>query len=115
VTHEGRVVAFYGSATGSILREEAASKLRRNQPEEVPVIVLGRLAVNLKHKRHGLGAALLKHFMLKALQIADSVGVRLVVVHAKDDEAKSFYQHFDFIESSLNDTVLMMLLPCNKP
>lgn len=59
---------------------------------------------------HGLGAALLKHFMLKALEVARSVGVRVLLVHAKDDEARTFYSHFGFVESPLDPFVLMMLL-----
>ena len=64
---------------------------RRNQPEELPAILLARMAVDSRHSGRGLGAALLKHFMLKALEVAQSVGVRVLLIHAKDDEAKSFY------------------------
>ena len=85
------VVAFYASATASVLRSSAPKRMRRNQPEEMPAILLARMAVDARHTRHGLGAALLKHFMLKALEVAQSVGVRILLIHAKDDEAKNFY------------------------
>jgi len=63
--------------------------MRRIQPEEMPAILLARMAVDSRHKGHGLGAALLKHFMLKAFEVAQSVGVRVLLIRAKNDEAKA--------------------------
>jgi GNAT superfamily N-acetyltransferase len=105
-----QVVAFYASATASILRSSTPKRMRRHQSEEMPAILLARMAVDSRHTRHGLGAALLKHFMLKALEVAQSVGVRVLVIHAKDDEAKSFYRHFGFVESPFDPLVLVMLV-----
>jgi GNAT superfamily N-acetyltransferase len=85
--------------------------MARRQPDEIPAILLGRMAVDSKHKGQGLGAALLKHFMLKAIEVANSVGVRVVLVHAKDDDARAFYKHYDFSESPMDPLTLMMLLP----
>ena len=76
----------------------------------MPAILLARMAVDSRHKGHGLGAALLKHFMLKALEVAQSVGVRVLLIHAKDNEAKDFYSHYGFIESPIDPLVLTMLL-----
>ncbi|HVA07295.1 MAG TPA: GNAT family N-acetyltransferase [Acidimicrobiales bacterium] len=110
VDDTSRVVAFYASATGSIIRSAAPSRIRRNQPEEVPALVLARMGVDVRHQGRGLGAALLKHFMLKALEVAQSVGVRILLVHAKNEEAKRFYVHYGFVESPLDSLVMMMLL-----
>ncbi len=107
----GRVVAYYASSTACVLRASAPKRLRRNQPDEMPAVLLGRMAVDSKHAGCGLGAALLKHFMLKALEVAQSVGVRLLVVHAKDEEAKSFYEHYGFVESPVDLLTMMMPLP----
>lgn len=104
------VVAFYASATASILRSSAPQRMRRNQPAEMPAVLLARMAVDGRHQGRGLGAALLKHFMLKAFEVAKSVGVRLLLIHAKDDEAKSFYVHYGFVESPFDPLVMMMLL-----
>jgi GNAT superfamily N-acetyltransferase len=104
------VVGFYASSTASILRSLTPKRMARNQPEELPAVLLARMAVDSRHQGHGLGAALLKHFMLKALEVAKSVGVRVLLIHAKDDSAKSFYSHFGFVESPLDPLVLMMLL-----
>ena len=103
------VVAFYASATASVLRSSTPKRMRRNQPEEMPAILLARMAVDSRHKGQGLGAALLKHFMLKALEVAESVGVRVPLIHAKDDEAKSFYSHYGFVESPIDPLVSMVL------
>lgn len=110
-TTSGEVVAFYASATASVLRSEAPSKFRRNRPETIPAILLARMGVDSKHKGEGLGAALLKHFMLKAIEVAQNVGVSLVLVHSKDAEAKNFYQHHGFVDSPIDELTLMMQLP----
>jgi GNAT superfamily N-acetyltransferase len=107
----GEVVAYYASSTASILRESAPKRMARNQPEELPAVLLARMAVDLRHQGHGLGAALLKHFMLKAIEVAQSVGVRVLLIHAKDNAARSFYKHYGFVESPIDPLVLMMLLP----
>jgi GNAT superfamily N-acetyltransferase len=104
------VVAFYASAAASVLRSSAPKKMQRNQPEEMPAILLARMGVDARHAGHGLGAALVKHFMLKALEVAQSVGLRVLLIHAKDDEAKTFYMHYGFVESPFDPFVLMMLL-----
>jgi len=109
-TDSGEVVAFYASATASILRSSAPKSMQRNQPNEMPAILLAQMAVDSRHSGRGLGAALLKHFMLKAFEVAQSVGVKVLLIHAKDEDAKSFYTHYGFTESPFDPLVLMMLL-----
>lgn len=103
------VVAFYASSTASVLRSSVSTRIRRNQPEQIPAILLARMAVDQRHKGKEIGGALLKHFMLKALEVAQSVGVRVLLIHAKDDEAKTFYSHYGFVESSFDPLTLVML------
>ncbi len=102
------VVAFYASAVASILRGAATGRAARSQPEEIPAILLARLAVDRKHQRHRLGQALLKHFIEKALEASEIVGVRLLLVHALDDEAAGFYRHFGFDASPIDERTLMV-------
>ena len=113
VTHRptGRVIAYYASSTASVMRAAAPGPIARNQPTELPAVLLGRLAVDRRHQGEGLAGAMLKHFMTKAIEVSENVGVRLVLVHAKNDRAKAFYQHFGFIESPVDALTLMMLLP----
>jgi GNAT superfamily N-acetyltransferase len=104
------VVAYYASSTASIMRSTASTRVRKNQPAQIPAVLLARMAVDQRHTGEGLGTALLKHFMLKALEVAQSVGVRVLLIHAKDDEAKDFYSHYGFVESPFDPLTLVMLL-----
>jgi GNAT superfamily N-acetyltransferase len=106
-----QVVAFCASSTASVLRGDAPKGFGRNQPEELPAILLARLAVDVRHRQRGLGAALLKHFLLKAREVSESVGVHLVLVHAKNDDARSFYEHYGFARSPIDDYTLMLRVP----
>lgn len=105
-----RIVGFYASSTASVLRAAAPKKVGRNQPEEMPAILLARMGVDSRHQGRGLRAALLKHFMLKAIEVAQSVGVRVLLIHAKDESAKNFYEHYGFVASPLDPLVMRMLL-----
>ena len=78
-------------------------------------MLLGRLAVDRQHQGQGLAAALLKHFLLKALEVAELTGLRLVLVHAKDNQAASFYRRFDFEPSPFDDLTLMLLIKDISP
>ena len=105
-----RVVGYYASATASILRAAATKRGGRNQPEDVPAILLARLAVDRDFVGRGLWAALLKHFVLKALEVAAIVGARVLLVHAQDDQARNFYLHHDFEPSPIDDLTLMRVI-----
>lgn len=105
-----RVVAFYASSTAVLARSEASRRAARNQPDPLPAMLLGRLAVDRSHQGQGLAAALLKHFLLKALEVAALTGVRLLLVHAADSEVANFYRHFGFESSPIDDLTLMLLV-----
>ncbi len=76
----------------------------------VPVIILARLAVDRSEKGKGLGAGLIKDALLRTVQAADIVGCRAVMVHAKDEAAKAFYQRFGFGPSPTDPFRLFLLL-----
>jgi predicted N-acetyltransferase YhbS len=110
VTDADQVVGYYASSTAVVLRSEATKRAARNQPDPVPALLLGRLAVDRKHQGRGLAAALLKHFLLKSLEVAEVTGVRVLLVHAKDEQAAAFYRHFEFEPSPVDDLTLMLLV-----
>lgn len=85
-----------------------ARKVACNQPGELPAIVLGRIAAGAGHAGRGLGAALLEHFTFKAMEVAGTVGARLVLVHAKGEEAGSFYRNYGSVESPVDAMAMMM-------
>ena len=115
VADGARVAAFYASSTAVVTRAEATRRAARNQPDPLPAMLLGRLAVDRGHQGKGLAAALLKHFLLKALEVAALTGLRLVLVHAKDPQAAGFYRHFGFEPSPIDDLTLMLLIKHIEP
>ncbi len=106
----GHVVGFYCLCTASVQNRSAPSKVRRNQPDSVPVILLGRLAVDSKEQNQGLGAHLLRDAITHAVQAAELVGVRALLVHALHDDAKRFYLNFDFEQSPTDELHLFLLI-----
>jgi predicted N-acetyltransferase YhbS len=115
VTDGQRVVGYYASSTAVILRSEATKRAARNQPDPLPALLLGRLAVDSKHQGSGLGAALLKHFIMKSLEVAQITGVRVLLVHAKNQPAADFYRRHGFTSSPIDDLTMMLLLKDIQP
>ena len=110
VAQADQAVAYYASSTAVVARSEATGRAARNQPDPLPAMLLGRLAVDLRHQGEGLAAALLKHFLLTTLEVAELTGLHLALVHAKDDQASGFYRHFCFEPSPIDDLTLMLLI-----
>lgn len=98
VTIDDVVVGYYCFAAGGVRLEEAPARLRRNMPQMVPVILIGRLAVDKRYQGLGVGKGLLKDALLRAVQAAEIVGARALLVHAIDQEAAAFYAKFGFLE-----------------
>jgi predicted N-acetyltransferase YhbS len=113
--HKAEVVGYYASSTAAVTRAEATKRASRNQPDPIPAMLLGRLAVDSAHQGRGLGAALLKHFLLKSLEVSRLTGLRLVLVHAGDDSAASFYRHFGFESSPIVELTMMLPISDIRP
>ncbi len=110
VTTGGRVVAFYASSAAAIARTLTTNRVARNQPDPLPALLLGRLAVDVSFQKQGLASALVKHFLLKVIEVSEHTGVRIALVHAKDAEAASFYQNLGFVASPVDELTLMVLV-----
>lgn len=107
----GEVVGFYSLAVGSVEPQEAPERISKGLARHsVPVMVLARLAVDVAHQGVGLGAALLKDALLRTLQAADIAGIRTLLVHAKDDGARSWYEGWGFEPSPTDPYHLFLLL-----
>ncbi len=102
------VIGYYALATGSIERIAATGNFSRGMPDPIPVIILGRLAIDTRHQGKRLGAALLKDAMLRTLSIANNVGVRGLLVHAISADAKQFYLKYGFQESPVEPMTLFI-------
>lgn len=102
-----RVVGYYALAAGSVRRDEADKRTARNMPDPIPILVLGRLAVDQSFAGKGLGRGLLRDAVLRCVGAAESIGVRAIVIHALNDRAAEFYRGFGFRPSPLADLTLM--------
>ena len=105
------LVGFFSLAFGHVEYDDAPERLIKGLARHaVPVMLLARLAVDVGSHGQGLGSGLLKDAMLRTLQAADIAGLRGILVHAKDDEARAFYAHFGFVPSPTDAYHLMLLL-----
>lgn len=108
---DNRVVGYYSLAVGQVEYSEAPERLRKGLARHpVPVMLLARLAVHKNWQGKGVGRALLRDAILRTLQASDIAGIRALVVHAKDDAAKRYYQQFDFVPSPTDPLHLFVLI-----
>ena len=108
---ETEVIGFYSLAVGQVEYADASERLTKGLAHlPIPVMLLARLAVVAGRHGQGLGAGLLKDALLRTLQAADIVGIRALVVHAKDDAAHRFYERYDFIASPTDPLHLHLLI-----
>ena len=105
-----RVVGYYSLAAASVLREAASGKVRRNMPDPVPAVLIGRLAVDTAWRGQGVGADLLRDAVLRIVAAAATVGVRAILVHAISANTKTFYQRHGFRPSPLEPMTLMVTI-----
>ncbi len=105
-----RVVGYYCLAAGSLIPSAATGQVRRNMPNPVPVILLGRLAIDRAWQNRGLGGDLLRDAVLRSLAAGGILGARAMLVHAISEEAKAFYQKHGFRSSPLDSMMLMITL-----
>jgi len=104
------VVGYYALASSAVSANIAVGRFRRNMPEPIPVVVLGRLAAAKTHHGRGLGRALFQDAARRVIQAADAIGVRGLIVHALSEDAKAFYLRLGFDQSPLEPMTLMITL-----
>ncbi len=110
----GRVLGYYALAAGAVSHEAATRTVRHNMPDPVPVMVLGRLAVDRGAQGLHLGAALLQDAVKRTVAVAENAGVRALVVHALHERARQFYEHYGFRPSPTHPMTLMLRLPAGR-
>ena len=104
------VIGYYCLSAGAISHEAAPKAMRRNMPDPLPVLLLGRLAIDRRYHNQGLGQALLRDAMIRAVSVAGDAGVFALLVHALSEPARRFYLSRGFVESPLRPMTLMMTL-----
>lgn len=108
---EEEVIGFYTLVVGEVSFADAPERLTKGLARHpVPIMLLARMGVSESWKGKGVGKGLLKDAMLRTLQAADIAGIRSFAVHAKDEAARAFYEHFDFMPSPTDPLHLFMLV-----
>jgi GNAT superfamily N-acetyltransferase len=107
---ENRVLAYYALASGAVGLDTAPGSFRRNMPDSVPVVILGRLAIDRALHGQGVRRALVRDAGLRVIRAADTIGIRGILIHAFSDEARTFYERIGFEPSPLDRMTLMTTL-----
>lgn len=110
VCADDKVIGYFCLAVGNVSRAAATKRAGRNMPNPIPVMVLGRLAVDKEWQGMGIGRGLVKEAILRTLQASDVVGIKALLVHAKSEEAKAFYENLGFSLSPTEPMTLMITL-----
>lgn len=110
VCEDGPVVAYYALASSAVAVKEATGRFRRNLPDPILVVVLGRLAVATSHHKRGLGRALFQDAARRVMHAADAIGIRGLLVHAVSEDAPAFYRRLGLNPSPLDPMTLMVTL-----
>jgi len=110
VDPEQRVLGYYALAAGAVAHRDATRAVRQNMPDPIPVMLLARLAVDVRAQGIKLGAALLRDAVLRVRAIAGNAGVRAFLVHALNERASRFYEHYGFRASPIQPMTLMLPL-----
>lgn len=105
------VIGFYTLVVGEVAYDDAPERMKKGLARHpVPIMLLARLGVSIDWQGKGVGGGLLRDAVLRTLQAADIAGIRALTVHAKDDNARSFYRHFGFVESPADPLHLFALI-----
>ena len=106
------VVGYYALAAAQVEPEEATERVSKGEPgrRPIPVVLLARLAVDRNHQHVGVGRSLLQDAVLRSVQAADSIGVRAMLIHAKHDSARAWYEQYGFERSPTDPLHLILLI-----
>ncbi|MDR2620644.1 MAG: GNAT family N-acetyltransferase [Propionibacteriaceae bacterium] len=110
VTASERVVGFYSLASGNIAATVSTGRFRRNMPDPIPVVVLGRLAVDTEYQGRGISRIMVGDAILRTAQAADILGIRGIVVHALRPDLNAFYTALGFTQPHPTTNLLMITL-----
>jgi GNAT superfamily N-acetyltransferase len=110
VSEDNRVVGYYALASGAVAIEVVPGRFRRNMPNPVPIVILGRLAVDRAWQGRGLGRGLFRDAAQRVVQAADAIGIRGILVHAISEQARKFYLALGFDECPGQPMMLVVTL-----
>lgn len=94
---DGKIAGFYTLVFGSVCWEKTPEKIRRGMPRhDIPVMILARLAVDKNYQGLGIGRSLLQDVVLRTVEASRIAGLKAILVHAKDNDAATFYFRYSF-------------------
>lgn len=105
-----KVLGYYTLSAVAVEHADLPGKVRRNAPNPVPAVLMGRLAIDTKAQGSGLGRFLVRDAILSTLAAADRIGVRILLVHALHEQAAGFYESLGFKRSPTDPLHLYVLL-----
>lgn len=108
------VIGFYCLSAGSLRHADAPGRLRRNAPDPIPVIVLGRLAVDLRYQGSGIGSGLVLDAMRRTVAASQIIGARGLLVHVLNERVLAFYLNLGFVQAALEDTVIIPVVTIER-
>jgi len=104
------VIGYYALAVGSVEHEKVPTSLKRNMPAPIPVMILGRLAVDRNYRDQKFGSSLLRDALLRTLQASQIAGIKAIMVEAISNEAKMFYKKYGFRDSPIEERLLFITM-----
>ncbi len=108
---EDEVIGYYTLVVGEIGYADAPERLTKGMARHpIPLMVLARMAVSRQWQGKGVGTGLIKDAMRRTVSASEIAGIRAMAVHAKDEEARTFYRRFDFEPSPIQPLHLYMLV-----
>jgi len=108
VDDDHHVMGYYALAAGAVTHQESTRAIRQNMPDPLPVMVLERLAVDVRSQGIKLGAALLRDAVQRCVMVSQNAGVRAMLVHALKDQARQFYEYYGFKAAPSHPMTLML-------
>lgn len=105
-----KVLGYYTLSAVAVEHADLPGKVRRNAPDPIPAVLMGRLAIDAKAQGSGLGRFLVRDAILSTLAAADRIGVRILIVHALHEQAAGFYEKLGFKRSPTDPLHLYLLL-----
>lgn len=106
-----RVIGYYSLAASAVECDDAQSRMAKGLARHpIPVILMARFAVDKAFQRRGVGASLFRDAIARCMNVSRDIGARAFIVHAKDDEAKAFYERFGMKPFPANEFHLFLLM-----
>ena len=106
-----QVAGYYSLTVGQVDVLEAPDRVRQGMGAyPIPVVLLARLAVDRRYQGQGIGAGLLQDVIRRAVLIAEQAGIRALLTHPLDEDARRFYLGYSFMPSPVREDQLLLLL-----